>query len=389
MSSSVDIVVIGGGCEGTSIAWQLAARKAGRVVLLEKRGIASGATGWSSAIIRTHYAHEALARMALHGLRTFERFGDIVGGDGGFRRTGFLVLLPERDAATARASVAMHRAVGVSTVLLGGDEFHHIEPRTYRDDIGAVVWEPESGHADPATATASFAEAARRAGVDLRVGVEATAIRAPRGRVEGVATSAGPIAAGVVVVAANYRTKELLAPLGVDLPLSPVRHSIAVVERTADFGPVPPVLADRINGAYHRPEGASLTLIGNVDYRRGEVDEDVESARPGNQAEVRSLSARYARRWRGQDAAKLVRSYTGVYDCSPDLQPALGPVRGIDGLHVAAGFSGHGFKLSPAVGEMVSAGVVGEASKVTDVGLFDVRRFAERRPIVGQFEYSQ
>jgi glycine/D-amino acid oxidase-like deaminating enzyme len=389
MNAGADIVVIGGGCEGTSIAWQLAKRKAGRVVLLEKRGIASGATGWSSAIIRTHYAHEALARMALHGLRTFESFRDIVGGEGGFRRTGFLVLLQKRDAATARASVAMHRSVGVNTVFLGGDEFHHIEPRTYRDDIGAVVWEPESGHADPATATASFADAARREGVDIRVGVAATAIRAPKGRVEGVYTSAGPIAAGTVVVAANYRTRELLAPLGVDLPLTPVRHSIAVVERTAGFGPLPPVLADRINGAYHRPEGASLTLIGNVDYRRGEVDEDVEAARPGNPEDVRSLAARYARRWRGQDTAKLVRSYTGVYDCSPDLQPALGPVRGVDGLHVAAGFSGHGFKLSPAVGEMVSAGVVGEASKITDIALFDVHRFADRRPIVGQYEYSK
>jgi glycine/D-amino acid oxidase-like deaminating enzyme len=84
-----------------------------------------------------------------------------------------------------------------------------------------------------------------------------------------------------------------------------------------------------------------------------------------------------------------VRGYSGVYDCSPDLQPALGPVRGIDGLHVAAGFSGHGFKLSPAVGEMVSAGVVGKPSSVTDLALFDVRRFSEGRPVKGEFEYSK
>jgi glycine/D-amino acid oxidase-like deaminating enzyme len=388
MTDTADAIVIGGGCAGTNIAWQLARRRIGRVVLLEKRGIAAGATGWSSAIIRTHYAHEALARMALHGLRVFEHFADRVGGDGGFRRTGFLVLVPPGDVAIARGSVAMHCRAGVNCVLLGADEFHHIEPRTARDDIGAVVWEPESGHADPAIATASFADAARRAGAEIRIGVDVRSIQTSNGRVQGVQTSNGPISAPVVVVAANYRTMELLKPLDVDIPLTPVRQTIAVVERTPGFGPLPPIVADRILGAYHRPEGAALTLVGNVAYRRGEIDEDVEETRPGDPAEMRSLADRYARRWPGQESARLVRGYSGVYDCSPDLQPALGPVRGIRGLHVAAGFSGHGFKLSPAVGEMVAAGVVGEKSPITDVGLFDVRRFAEKKLIKGEFEYS-
>lgn len=389
MTDTADAIVIGGGCAGTNIAWQLARRKLGRIVLLEKRGIAAGATGWSSAIIRTHYAHEALARMALHGLRVFENFAERVGGDGGFRRTGFLALVPPGDVEIARGSVAMHRRAGVNCVLLGADEFHHIEPRTVRDDIGAVVWEPESGHADPAAATASFADAARRAGVDIRIGVEVKAIQASKERVLGVESSAGAISAPVVVVAANYRTKDLLKPLGVDLPLTPVRHTIAVIERTPGFGPLPPIVADRILGAYHRPEGAALTLVGNVPFRRGENDENVEETKPGDPAEMRSLADRYGQRWPGQESARLVRGYSGVYDCSPDLQPALGPVRGIDGLHVAAGFSGHGFKLSPAVGEMVAAGVVGERPRITDLALFDVRRFAEGRPIKGEFEYSQ
>lgn len=389
MTETADAIVIGGGCAGTNIAWQLARRKVGRIVLLEKRGIAAGATGWSSAIIRTHYAHEALARMALYGLRVFENFADRVGGDGGFRRTGFLVLVPPGDVEIARRSVAMHRKASVNCVLVGADEFHHIEPRTVRDDIGAVVWEPESGHADPAAATASFADAARRAGVDVRIGVEANAIQTSKGRVLGVESSTGSVSAPVVVVAANYRTKDLLRPLGVDLPLTPVRHTIAVIERTPGFGPLPPIVADRILGAYHRPEGAALTLVGNVSFRRGEIDENVEEANPGDPTEMRSLANRYGQRWPGQESAKLVRGYSGVYDCSPDLQPALGPVRGIEGLHVAAGFSGHGFKLSPAVGEMVAAGVTGERSPITDLALFDVRRFAEGRLIKGEFEYSQ
>ncbi|MBI4220464.1 MAG: FAD-binding oxidoreductase, partial [Chloroflexi bacterium] len=268
------------------------------------------------------------------------------------------------------------------------DEFHHIEPRTTRDDIGAVVWEAESGHADPSLTTTSFANAARNAGVETRTGVEVHRLIAPRGRIEALETGDTRYSAGRVVVAANYRTKDLLKTIGIDLPLKPIRHTIAIVERSADFGPFPPIVADRILGAYYRPDGDTRSLIGNVNFERGTVDDDVETAKPGDRREIESLVGRFAQRWRGQDSATLARSYSGVYDCTPDLQPVLGPVGGVEGLFVAAGFSGHGFKLSPAVGEMLSSAVVGERSKIANVGLFDLHRFAREQPIRDQFTYA-
>jgi glycine/D-amino acid oxidase-like deaminating enzyme len=383
-----DVVVIGGGATGTSIAWQLARRGAGRVVLIEKAGIAAGGTGWSSALIRQHYTHEALARMALHSLRVFERFDEIVGGDAGFRRLGFLVLVKPEDAATLAANVAMHQSVGIESSVLSPDEVGELEPRIARDDIGAAAWEPGSGFADPVGTTAGYAEAARRNGAELRVNVEAEAIVAGPDGVERVETSAGPIATRTVVVAAGYRTRELVRPLGVDLPVTPVRHDIAIVARTPDFGAPHPIISDRINGSYFRPEGDEMTLIGTTAADEGHEDPEVEQTREPYPEDTETLVMRFWRRFPSQEEATLRRGYTGVYDCSPDLQPLLGPVPQIPGLHVAVGFSGHGFKLSPVVGEAVAERIIDGRSPLVDLDLFSPNRFAEGRPIRSSRAYS-
>lgn len=383
-----DAVVIGGGATGTSIAWQLARRGAGRVVLLEKTGIAAGGTGWSSALIRQHYTHEALARMALHSLRVFERFDEIVGGDAGFRRLGFLVLVKPEDAAALTANVAMHQSIGIESSVLSPDEVGELEPRIAREDVGAAAWEPGSGYADPVGATAGFAEAARRNGADLRVNVGVEAIVAGLHGVERVETSVGPIATRTVVVAAGYRSRELVAPLGVDLPLTPVRHDIAIVARTPDFGPPHPIISDRINGSYFRPEGDDMTLIGTTAADEGHEDPEVEQTREPYPEDTETLVLRFWRRFPSQEEATLRRGYTGVYDCSPDLQPLLGPVPQVPGLHVAAGFSGHGFKLSPVVGELVAERIIDGRSTLVDLDLFSPNRFAEGRPIRSPRAYS-
>jgi glycine/D-amino acid oxidase-like deaminating enzyme len=388
MIDTADVVVIGGGCTGTSIAWQLASQGAGRVVLIEKQQIAAGATGRSSAIVRTHYTHPALARMALRALRVFERFGEIVGGNAEFRPAGFLALVPTIDAGALAANVAMHRELGIAAQLVQPSELAEIEPRMARDDIGAAAWEPESGYADPHGTAASYAAAARRRGAELRIGPRAESIGLGPAGVEWVATDAGRIATRTAVVAAGYRSRELLAVIGVDLPLTPVRHDLAIVRRTPEFGASHPVISDRVLGSYYRPEGGELTLIGTTAAHEGHQDSDVERDRAPFLEDTATLVDRFSRRFPGQAQAALRGGYTGVYDCSPDLQPILGPVPGIPGLHVAAGFSGHGFKLSPVVGELIAEQILTGRTTLIDLELFSLARFAEGRTITSQHAYS-
>ncbi|NTU82866.1 MAG: FAD-binding oxidoreductase [Chloroflexales bacterium] len=390
MSDSADVVVIGGGSSGTSIAWQLAQRGAGRVVLLEALHLAAGASGRSSAIIRTHYTHPALARMAQYGLGVFERFNEVVDPESEveFRRTGFLVLVGPQDAEALGATVALHQQLGIDSQVLSPGDLAVLEPRLALDEVGAAAWEPRSGYADPHGTVVGFARAARRAGATLRLGASATTITVGPSGVTGVETSTGRIATGTVVVAAGYRTRTLLAPHGVELPLTPVRHTITLVRRTPDFGPIHPVLADFTAGAYARPEGPELTLIGTAGPLAGREDPEVEQERPPDGVEQAAQRDWFLRRFPDQAGASFQGGYTGTYDVSPDAQPLLGPVGAIPGLHVAAGLSGHGFKLSPAIGALIAEQILTGRTSLVDLALFDPGRFAARRPIVPPFSYT-
>jgi len=383
-----DVVVIGGGCSGASIAWQLASRGAGRVVLLEKTAIAAGATGRSSAVVRTHYTHPALAQMSLAALRVFENFAEVVGGDAGFHRAGLLVLLGPEDAEAVAANVAMHREIGIDACVLSLAELHQLEPRLSVEGIGAVAWEPRSGYADPVLAAASFAEAGRRLGVDQRIGVTAHALIVGTRGIQRVETDGGSIETRTVVVAAGYRTRELLKSTGFDLPLQPIRHTIAIVQRSTGFGAPHAIISDRVSGAYFRPEGTELTLVGASSPLDGTEDEAVEIDRSPAPADEAALVRRFCARFPREERASLRRGYTGVYDCTPDLQPVLGPVPGIDGLHVAAGFSGHGFKLSPITGELIAQQIVDGRATLVDLDLFSPGRFAAQRLISSTHAYS-
>ncbi len=387
---TADIVIIGGGVMGASIAWNLARRGAGRIILLERASIAVGATGKSSAIIRTHYLHETLARMALHARHIFENFADVVGGDAGFHRTGFIAIVSPRDVETVKQTVEMNRRVGIRAQALTPDELYALEPRldALPEMTGAAAWEPDSGYADPHLTAVSFADAARRAGVQIRSGVKVHAIRAAGDAVQGVETDAGFIAAPTVILAAGYRTRELAAPLGFDVPLTPVRHTMAVVQRTADFGAAHPTISDRVLGVYLRPDVGGLTLVGTTAPFEGEIDYDVEAERAAADAHVHDQVDRFLRRFPSQQHATLRGGFTGIYDCSPDLQPLLGALPTVQGAWLACGFSGHGFKLSPVIGELLADKILDGRTTLVDIDFFDPARFVRNRPIVMQYAYS-
>lgn len=389
MSNTADIVIIGGGVMGASIAWNLKKRGAGKVILLERDNIATGATGKSSAIIRTHYLHPVLARMALHARKSFEHFAETVGGESGFHNTGFIAISAPGDEETAREIVVMNNDAGIRAQVLTPGELHALEPRldASPEFTGAAVWEPDSGYADPVLTAQSYAAAARDLGVEIRVGAAVCAIRA-NGRVNSVKTDRETIQTEKVIVAAGYRTRDLVAPLGFDAPLTPVRHTMAVIRRTKDFGAMPPIVSDRVFGVYSRPDVGDLTFVGTTAPYDGDIDYAVESERPADDTHVQNQAERFLRRWPSQQAAALRQGFSGVYDCSADLQPLLGPIPDVQGVYIACGFSGHGFKLSPVVGEMMADQVLGNPSTPVDITFFDPARFLRNEPIKMQFSYS-
>jgi sarcosine oxidase subunit beta len=379
---TAQVVVVGGGSTGASIAYHLARRGVVGVVLLEQGFLASGATGRSSAIVRQHYAYPVTARMAKLALDVFQRFDEVIGGACGFTRTGYLALVGPDDCAALAGNVAMQAAVGVRTRIVGPAEIRELVPQMAVDDLAAAAHEPDAGYADPAGTTAALARRARELGARMVEGTCVRRIVVAGGAVIGVETSGGSVATRTVVVAAGGWTPRLLAPLGVEVPITNTLHQIGVFERPADFGPPHPVCGDFVNQVYFRPEQGGLTLVGSTKHTHDEVvdpDSYLAAAEPGW---LREFAERSVQRFPRLEAARSRGGWAGFYDTTPDFQFILDQAPGVAGLFVAAGFSGHGFKHSPILGDLVADLVLGTAPSdpLIDLSFFALSRFAAGRP---------
>jgi sarcosine oxidase subunit beta len=373
-----ETVIIGGGCHGASLAYHLVLRGMRDVALVERRGLAGGNTGKSGAIVRQHYSTPATAALARRALRVFQNFTAVVGSDidPGFRRTGMLVLAGPEHADALRANVAMQQSLDIGTQLVDARTAREIEPRLQPGAATAFCWEPDAGYADPVATTAAYAHAAALRGATLHLGTTVQRIVMDGTRVRGVETDQGMLPAERVVVVANVWGPALLAPLGVTVPVVPSRHPIVQLRYPPGFGAPHPVIIDFTHQIYLRPDGATTTWVGSVDDAAAAQVAPVEDYHEGvTQDEVTSFSGAAAALLPALDRAIHKGGWSGLYDVTPDWQPILGAAPGVEGLYLALGFSGHGFKLCPVVGELLAQLITtGEAP---DLQPYRPTRFAE------------
>jgi sarcosine oxidase subunit beta len=388
MERTADIVIIGGGVTGTSIAMHLARRGAGKILLLERESIAHGGTGRSSAIIRTHYANPHTTRMAVLALEVFRHFGEAVGGEAGFRAAGYMMVASPADALTLRRNVEMHQAQGADTGIITHAEALELDSRLFLDDVGAICYEPHSGYADPAMTAGAFATAARDAGALIQQSRAVTAIHTAGGRVTGVTVQGERVAAPVVINAAGYHARAVGAMAGAVIPVEAERHYVALFQRPAAQLRDHPIVSDRILNAYFRPEGHGLTLVGSSDPQDAVPDADPDRDRPLDMDRALRFGQNFIHRFPALSESGMRRGYTGIYDTSPDHQPLLGSVPGIEGFYCAAGLSGHGFKLSPIIGQAMAELVLNGEAKVVNLHPFRLTRFVENDPIRALHPYG-
>jgi sarcosine oxidase, subunit beta len=378
------VVVVGGGVMGTSIAFHLAARGA-EVVLLERGAVCSGPTRHSTAIIRLHYTQPLLVRMAAHGLRTYRAFEDAVGGPSGFTRTGMLFGADPREREMLEGNVAVGRAEGVETHVLDGEQVAEIDPRVVADDL-VFCFEPEAGHCDPFLVTAGFAAAARRTGARIEEGIAVEGVA--EGRVE---TAAGAFDADAVVVAAGPWTAPLLAPLGYELDIRPARAEVGRYRLPPGFGTPPPAVADFSSAQiYFRPAEPGHLEVGSLDPGHAEqpLSDPDDVAEGAERATLNRYAAGLVHRLRGAEGGHWRGGFSGVYDVTPDWEPVIGRVPGTERTYVAAGFSGHGFKLAPAVGTSIAELVLDGAASAFDLTLLAPDRFARGELVGARYGYS-
>lgn len=387
-----DVVVIGAGAIGASAAFHAARAGASVIVIDREPDVASGTTAQSSSIVRTHYSVAANVQLAQQSLAAFTAFREYTGdadAECGLNLCGYLIV--GADDARGRAIDAAMRAqreMGIEARMIDAASAREILPLLETAGLAHFGYEPGAGYADAYMTAASFARAARRLGARALMSTRVRSLRVEGARVVGVDTSAGPVSAGAVIVAANVWSAPLLAPLlapsGAALGLVAERHEVIALEAPEPYLPHYPVFKD-ISGAsmlYARCYGrtqllASPGLPGTpADPDEGQVDVSLDF--------VAGLGEQVAARLPVFAEAGLASSWTGLYDVTPDWNPVLGALPGVQGLTVAYGFSGHGFKLSPAVGRLLAGHALG-APETALLEPYRFERFARGRLLRGAY----
>lgn len=387
MTTTADVVIIGGGVEGIACALSLAERGETSVIVFERGGVAEGGTGRSSGIVRAHYGIPSLAAMARIGADYLASAPDRLGDDIGYHEVGYVVGVAPDDVPALQANLAMQRGVGVDTHEISRDEVAELFPFAHLDDFGAFGYEAAAGFGDPARTCLAMAARARTLGVTIRQQTLVTTVARSAGGGWVIETAHDRYEAETLIVAAGVHTARLAAPLGITIPLRPQREQLLVVEPHRHLAPLP-VLSDLVELQYLRVEPTSEVLVGNSDHRSPEYVNDPDSFQSRADTDfVEMAVGKLMRRFPGLDEAGLKSTYAGIYDVTPDFNPVID--LDDDRLLLACGFSGHGFKIAPAVGELVADLVIHGASQHPHVPTdeFRLARFDEGAPLASEHPY--
>jgi len=367
---SADVVIVGGGVMGCALAYQLARREVD-VLLLERETLGSQSTGRCAGGVRQQFSMEANVRLQRLSVQLFENFEQETGHPADFRQIGYLfVLTLPQQVEDFRHNMEMWHRVGLTEARwVDPSEAARMVPVLNVEDVLGCTFCPSDGIASPADVTSGYAEASRRHGARLKVGVEVVGIDVPGGRVQGVRTSAGDVASRVVFNCAGAWSSSIGRMAGLEIPVLPYRRHVAV---TGTFPAVPrsnPMTVDFQTSLYFHPEGDGV-LIGMSDRIEG----------PGYATDVNwtfleKMFEQASRRAPALAGAGIKTAWAGLYETTPDHQAILGPVPEIEGFWCAAGFSGHGFMQAPAAALLLSQLLLDQRSDI-DITPFAFTRFA-------------
>jgi sarcosine oxidase subunit beta len=354
---TADVVVIGGGCVGTSVLYHLAALGCPDAVLVEADALGAGSTSKAAGGIRVQHEDELNTRLVLRSLEEFTRFEELTGTPIDFKQVGYLFLLDNELDFTAfsRAAVTQQR-LGIPTELLDASAVNGMVPGLETADLVGATYSPVEGYASPEAVVEGYAAAARRLGARVVVGTRAVEILTEADRVVGVRTDSGSISADVVVVAAGTGCAELTKPIGFDLPVHGEPRTIFYGGSSAGVPDSAPFVVDFATGFYFHREGPGLVFA-------------------GRESDLTELSVPATHRLPAIADVAIKTSWWGDYDVSPDHNAMIGtaPIRG---LHYATGFSGHGFMQSPAVGEHIAQSILGMGTTL-DLAPMSADRFGD------------
>ena len=370
---SAPVVIIGGGIMGVSTAYQLAAAGVTGVVLLDAGALGAGSTCKAAGGVRAQFSDPVNIRLGLHSLRVFETFSDQFSQEIDFHQVGYLFLLDSpADVATFTQAVEVQNQLGVPSRMITVAEAAQLSPLISTEGLLAAAYSPADGHCSPESVVLGYATAARRLGARVIPNCPVTGIRTAGGRIRAVVTEAGAIATPAVICTAGPWSRQVGEWAGVDLPVTPLRRQILVTEPVCDPGPDVPFTIDFGTSLYFHREGPGL-LLGMSD-----PDETPGFKLARSDAWLPGLTAALARRAPALMNAGIKTGWAGLYEVTPDHNALIGESPAVSRFLYATGFSGHGFLMGPAVGQLMRELYLGQQPFIEVEGL-SADRFAAAR----------
>jgi sarcosine oxidase subunit beta len=390
VDTTADVIIVGGGIVGMATAYYLAQRQHGRILVLERSFLGAGSTGSSVASIEPLAMFPSLATLQKNSIDIFKHFEEIIGGDCGFVPLNLAMFVREKEQPAMRQALKAGCAAGSKIEEMTPEAFSAHEPGMILDDIASVYYSPDAGFADPVLTLTAYADAARRLGVTIRQNTPVLGLQIEGGQIKGVETPAGIFSAPQVLLATGLWVDPLLNAIGLQSHVSFLRHYVVTLE-------MPPnaphhSFLDSVFDFYMRPEkSGNLCLIGTALDNPADHFADIHDATldpPGVTQEMAfNVWERVVKRFPMMEAAGLRKGYTGIADMTPDRQPLLGKLP-IDGLYLAAGMSGIGFKMSPGVGQAMAGLLVGDAAATALLAPLRPSRVEENQLLLPEHHFS-
>ena len=355
LKRTADVVVIGAGVQGCSIAYNMAKMGVKDIVVLEKGTICSGSTGRCGAGIRAQWGTEMNCRFGLASVEKFEQLHEELGMDCGLNQSGYLmVAYKDSEFDQLQKSMKLQNSLGINTRVVSYSEAREICPGLAAEDAVGFTFHDRDGHADPFLTTFAYMEAAKRLGVDFYRFTEVTDVKTVSGRIAGVVTNRGEIDAPIVVNAAGGYSQVIAKMAGVNIPNFSERHEILITE-PVEPGVCPPMLMS-FSGNYYIQQRPHGSIIGGCSPEGH--PEDFEMGSSWDFLEMMSRTfIKLLPRTRG---VRVVRQWSGLYNMTPDRQPVLCEADNVKGFFLSCGYSGHGFMFGPISGELLAQLILGQ-----------------------------
>ncbi|MCZ6833305.1 MAG: FAD-dependent oxidoreductase [Acidobacteria bacterium] len=373
MPETADVVIIGGGIIGASVAWSLARRQAGRIVVLEKeKHTGRGSTAYSAGGVREQFSSEINIRMSHYSLDAYARFAQEMDQDIDYKRAGYMFLAPtEATARALRQNVAVQNKLGVNSRLITASEAREHVRDLFVDDIQAAAYNARDGYVDPASICQGYVHRARDMGVEFRTSTAVTGINLQGDRVTGVITNAGEVGTDAVVNACGPYLREIGEMAGVDVPARPYRRMLFITEKFSLSPNLVPLTIDMATGFYFRDEGRGL-MIGLAN-----ASEPSSFDTTLDWDYLPTILEHALHRIPTVEDAEIGKGWAGLYDITPDHHALLGAFPERPNFHLAGGFSGHGVMHAPAAGCVISEMILDGEASTMDVSMLAPARVRE------------